>query len=529
MNGTASLQIYVLSSVLALRGDHVQLQPLLDDGTGSFLCWNGEAWKVDAATVDGNDSSHIFHLLLQSMRKRYEGTADPVVSVLNKIAGPFAFVFFDGLRRKLYFGRDRLGRRSLLQNQSRTDWIKLCSVPEANNVAWSEVDYSGIYVVDLDVPNLQVELHSWFDAFPPINPQIPRETPLSLEMNSPSVRSLEDQLLGALQFRVADIPSLGGFPNESSDFPYAKVAVLFSGGLDCTVLARLTHEVLSPEEPIDLLNVAFENPRSIAAAQSTRGRNFYEICPDRVTGRQSFSELKAVCRGRDFRFVAIDVPYTESQAHRPHVISLMQPRNTEMDLSIAMALYFASRGRGNIKSNVQEERQISDQMVDTSLYTTTARVLLSGLGADELFAGYTRHATAFSRNSYSGLISELSLDITRLGSRNLGRDDRIISHWSKEARYPYLDEDLVRWTLNLPVWEKCGFGEQRELATNETDHQQKHDEIEPAKKILRLLAKRLGMEGVAKEKKRAIQFGAKTAKMEIGSGKGRTKGTALLT
>jgi asparagine synthetase B (glutamine-hydrolysing) len=55
-----------------------------------------------------------------------------------------------------------------------------------------------------------------------------------------------------------------------------------------------------------------------------------------------------------------------------------------MDLSIACALYFAARGHGQASTN-------ANQIPIT--YTTQARVLLSGLGADELFGGYTRHAT----------------------------------------------------------------------------------------------------------------------------------------
>ncbi|KAI9757323.1 MAG: hypothetical protein M1815_001409 [Lichina confinis] len=124
-------------------------------------------------------------------------------------------------------------------------------------------------------------------------------------------------------------------------------------------------------------------------------------------------------------------------------------------------------------------------------------------------ARYTRHALAFSRNKFSGLLAELQLDVSRLGKRNLGRDDRVTAHWGKEVRHPYLDEDLVRWALECPIWEKCGFGQKQDPG-----------DIEPAKKVLRLLALRLGLSGAASEKKRAVQFGARTAKMEIGKNKG---------
>jgi len=175
-------------------------------------------------------------------------------------------------------------------------------------------------------------------------------------------------------------------------------------------------------------------------------------------------------------------------AHRAKIVNLIHPHNTEMDLSIAYALYFAARGTGLASLNLNTHPEI---------YTTPARVLLSGLGADELFGGYTRHATAFNRKSFSGLLDELELDVNRLGKRNLGRDDRVISHWGREARFPYLDESLVKWAVESPIWEKCGFTETAAI-------EQEIPNLEPGKKVLRLLAYELGMHSVAQEKKRAV-------------------------
>jgi asparagine synthetase B (glutamine-hydrolysing) len=84
------------------------------------------------------------------------------------------------------------------------------------------------------------------------------------------------------------------------------MAILFSGGLDCTVLARLCHDILPAATAIDLLNVAFENPRIVAQLQKQQiETDVYEACPDRMTGRKAFAELCELCPERIFRFIAV--------------------------------------------------------------------------------------------------------------------------------------------------------------------------------------------------------------------------------
>ncbi|KAH7395328.1 asparagine synthase-domain-containing protein [Phaeosphaeria sp. MPI-PUGE-AT-0046c] len=521
---SARLHATFLSTVLSLRGDTVVEQPLQDEKTTSTLCWNGEAWTVAGKPVTGNDSQLIFTSLLSATTnaESIEASILAVVALLASVRGPYAFVFYDATHRLVYYGRDCLGRRSLLRKTVSDHSIILSSVCDnASGESWTEVEADGVYILDLTssasnsllasvghVPNrLSVQEDDESLVFTLPFSTMNREIPPVAYLHQDAVARLKDSLQRSLKLRTAHIREALPNASASAHKEEANVAVLFSGGLDCTILARMCHDLLQLDQGIDLLNVAFENPRihsNLADDVSP-----YELCPDRVTGRASFAELKQVCPGRHWQFVKVNVPYTETVAHRPKVMALMHPHNTEMDLSISFALYFASRGAGVVDT----------ARSDTISYTTPARVLLSGLGADELFGGYQRHATAFARQGYDGLLDELDLDFKRLGKRNLGRDDRIISNAGREVRFPFLDEDFIALALRLPAMVKCDFGKPQVDGAEDPV-----EALEPAKRILRLLAWNLGMEKVAGEKKRAIQFGARTAKMETG----RTKGTHVL-
>ncbi|PBP28280.1 asparagine synthase [Diplocarpon rosae] len=447
--------ITLTSTVLALRGGHVTAQPFFDAPSGSILCWNGEAWKIGSDLVTGNDGQVVFDLLIKASSVQslaYESTI-AILKVLQSISGPFAFVFFDRNHGRIYFGRDRLGRRSLLsRNNSNLDTFELSSTGGVGD-SWQEIEADAVYQLFLnkkppkgqcqhpmEAPLTKTALihkYPWDLDGPDTGPtlglfnyDIPVENH-ELSTATKSVGLLRHHLSESLSLRLLNIP----LPPGSDREPCVRVAVLFSGGLDCTVLARMAHDILPADQQIDLLNVAFENPRVVQAAQNAAkrtkmpdknyshsrentGQNLapentvpsgfpFEKCPDRETGMKAFRELQQVCPKRAWRFVAVNIPYTETVAHRSTVVNLISPHNTEMDLSIAYALYFAARGAGTA---------ITRSDPASVPYTTPARVLLSGLGADELFGGYTRHATVFSRKGFPGLLEELKLDI-QFGAR----------------------------------------------------------------------------------------------------------------
>jgi len=146
------LSILLTSTVLSLRGNHVTRQPFLDDSLGSVLCWNGEAWKLGSRDVDGNDGAALFNLLIHADESdtATEERRQHVLDILRSIQGPFAFIYLDRPAGLLYFGRDRLGRRSLLISEdSQRARITLSSVAEAADAQWREVEADGVYVLDL--------------------------------------------------------------------------------------------------------------------------------------------------------------------------------------------------------------------------------------------------------------------------------------------------------------------------------------------------------------------------------------------
>jgi len=154
-----SSQLYgaFFSTVLSLRGTAIVKQPLQDDKTGSILCWNGEAWSLRGHydSITGNDSQLIFDMLLQQSHLTpiddRKTSLRRIVGIFSSIRGPHAFVFYDARHQYLYYGRDCLGRRSLLRKSISDHYLILSSVCDnATGDNWAEVEADGIYVVDLE-------------------------------------------------------------------------------------------------------------------------------------------------------------------------------------------------------------------------------------------------------------------------------------------------------------------------------------------------------------------------------------------
>ncbi|PWN39473.1 hypothetical protein IE81DRAFT_326514 [Ceraceosorus guamensis] len=554
-------RVVLSSAVLGTRAP-LTPQPLISERF--LLAWNGQVWQgLDALRNRGmevqrrskdpnllrldadNDGAALFlalHAALDSHRHelRHEVERDQaaggnvgnvLASQLSIFDGPYALVLVDRIHSQVYFARDPLGRRSLLTNhavaldeagqESRSDTaapLILCNASctelAAAGIGLQEVPPQALWQVDLRDLNARPVQHKRDSIMTrPLvikemtNDQMEHRS--SDESREAAVRTLHNVLKEAVRQRVESIHCAA-----QSDAP--ALALLYSGGLDSAVLAALTDVVYPSHQPIELLTVAFANPRKLASTRSkcvTEGHQAESRAtfdtPDRLTARRGVQELRGINPQREWRLIEIDVEAQEYEDHKQDVMHLMYPSSSVMDLSIAAALYFASRGVGYLPSDGSESPTAPSTA--RTRYISQARVLLSGLGADEQLGGYSRHKAAWQRGGEAELAKEIQLDISRLPSRNLGRDDRVLSYWAREVRHPFLDRDVMRFLCSLPLQDKMDLAAPAGVGD---------------KRILRAVAKSLGLRCASREVKRAIQFGARSAKMGLQDG--RIKGHELL-
>ncbi|KNC84255.1 hypothetical protein SARC_03526 [Sphaeroforma arctica JP610] len=585
--------------VLHIRGQ-LTPQPVSDANGKNLFLWNGEIFGGSCVPPQTENDT-------QFLMDAIERSGD-LVGTLKHVEGPFSFVYWDDAKQKLWIGRDCFGRRSLIarlcidgrgkttlqltsvtdeispvedaSEESNTDIKKARAHTYAPNVIqnsgttgntlkltseWSEIPADGVYCLDTKKSDFLFEGTSWKSmgvapasdynmTLPTAEDLIPVDTPHDQLMSNWNTQVAQETprfieyMSEAVRRRVVSVPD---------DEP--NIMILFSGGVDSMLMAYLADRHIPKSRFIDLVNVAFENPRTNTVNNK---KGLYDV-PDRLTGRQGYQELVAACPDRNWQFVEVDVPIETLESSQPHIKGLLHPLQTVIDTSIGSAMWHATKANGRSKQQP---------------YTPSSRVVLVGVGADEQLGGYSRHRTRFevdpaiqripkvqkpssknamkrkldntdqsspsatnpsstvdtdksledicqdenkvqpkSRETISAsagwqrMLLEMRMDVDRIWTRNLGRDDRIISDHGREARFPFLDEQLVSYLAKLPIWIK-------------TDPRFPRGQGE--KILLRMALKQLGMDVSATEPKRAIQFGTRVARNK--EGQRREKGSDII-
>ncbi len=219
--------------------------------------------------------------------------------------------------------------------------------------------------------------------------------------------------------------------------PQQKFGLLFSGGVDSTFLAHYFRE---------------------------HGYNFTCYTAVLDTDQVEPSDLRAAQEaaeklGLDLRIKKIKIDDIPSYLKK--IIPLIEDSNV-VKVGVALTFYLAC------------EMAKEDG----------CKVIFSGLGSEEIFAGYERHKHSANINQecVSGLL--------KMYERDLYRDDVLTMDNHLELRLPFLDLELVKYALKIP--EKCKISENG------------------GKYIFRLLAEERGLPPeIAFRKKTAAQYGSR--------------------
>ena len=432
---------------------------------------------------------------------------DAIFELLSDIRGEFAFIIFNKNKNEIIFGRDRLGRRSLLISASSESF---CLVSVGANSNLIELPADGIYHINLNSDWSRIKRYN-YPAGTEVENHGNNEL-IFINNFDDSPLDVEKVLSNASEFTITvdaipyskKVPEHWNFYQNVSDtstnqneaeialvdellneavsrrikYRKGKIGILFSGGLDCSLVVYYAAKNVS--DVIYLFSVAFGKSEKDFAA-----------CPDRKTAESSYFELSQLFKENEtvkLELVRINIYKNELEdQRRNHIRYLINPRVSVLDDSIGSALWFAS----------------SYPIVASELERCS--VLLSGLGADELFCGYSQHRRIHDREGIGALGTDVQNMIERIAERNCGRDDRVISDSGREYRMPFLDLDFISAISKIPIPKRCNL---------------KLDRGVGEKSLLRELAKSKGLMSISGLEKRAIQFGSRIAKMANGKQKG---------
>ncbi len=173
---------------------------------------------------------------------------------------------------------------------------------------------------------------------------------------------------------------------------YRPCGIAFSGGLDSSLLAALYPEA-------NLYSVGMTGSHDIL--QTNKAANLL---------------------GLENRLRLHELTMDEVESAVPDVINAIESADS-MNVSIALPLFLASK----------------------DAHGEGIRVVLSGQGADELFAGYRRYESM----SPIELEKALQHDLENIAENNLERDDAVTMANAVELRVPYLDRQVVELAMRI--------------------------------------------------------------------------------
>ncbi|MBU1704367.1 MAG: ATP-binding protein, partial [Nanoarchaeota archaeon] len=353
-------------------------------------------WKSLNKDLDAKNDSELLLKLLDNL---------PIKKALEKLDGVYAFAYWKD--DKVYLARDLIGVKPVWYSKKP---FAFASEKKALPFDAVELNPREILVYNIKTKKITKLKRKFFSV-----------EPEHLEPLLTIKEKLKQLITDAIEKRI----------------PQRKVGVLFSGGIDSTLIAFMLKK----------LNVPFT---CYTAALEEQG----------MSKAEDLISAEEVAKEHGFKLKVKKINLKEVEENLKTVVPLIEDSNVTK-VGVALTFYAACQ-------------LAKDDDV---------RVIFSGLGSEEIFAGYDRHKKTVHGNKecLSGLL--------KMYERDTYRDDVITMNSNIELRVPFLDKALVDYALKIPFNYKL------------------NDE---SKLILRQAAEDLGINHeFAYRKKRAAQYGSK--------------------
>ena len=239
-----------------------------------------------------------------------------------------------------------------------------------------------------------------------------------------------------------------------------KIGILFSGGIDSTILVLILKQ----------LGVTFTCYTAKCSYEKLEEAEDF-----------MYAQKLAKIYSLDFKYVDVDIKELEELTVK--VLSIIKETNY---IKVSVSLPFLASCKLAQKDSID--------------------IMFSGLGSEEIFAGYRRHKQVEPQRINQECVNGLHI----LHQRDLYRDDVITMSCTQELRVPFLDKDLISYCINIPAHYKIDIKRNEEIKAEVYKKPYLNTEI-MSKIILRNCAKRflnLDDEFVYRQKK-AAQYGSK--------------------
>lgn len=365
-----------LLSIFNLEEGMVSYQPIRSGNL--ILVFNGEIYNfkdlsnfLNKYYTDGDCFFLTDGFLLVSLIKYFYQCSGNLLSAVKStilmLDGDYSFCVYDG--EDLVAVRDPLGVKPLFYSKS--DYL--------NVISSSKCSLKNMGFDDIESLKPNEILYNWESVV--VDEGISSK---KIILSGDIKKQLRDLLESAVLKRVCYLD---------------EIAVIFSGGIDSTILVFILYEI-SKSRSFDI--------------------KLYTV------GSEKSLDVKFAHKLAEYLDLPLKVQDVTAEIVKENLDSVKDAicDDNIMKLGVGMTIYLASK-------------MIHDDGI---------RVAFSGQGADELFAGYNRYLKSFSSG---GLEDELRYDIGNMYHVNLERDDAVSMVNGVELRVPFLDKELVEFSLNV--------------------------------------------------------------------------------